>query len=70
MDAKKSTPEDIWQEPTVHYETQTEANSRQRDCANADGQETVRRLFVTATTSAPSGSEHRNILFQCHKTSS
>jgi predicted RNase H-like nuclease (RuvC/YqgF family) len=28
----------------VDCETQTEENSRQRDCANADGQETLRRL--------------------------
>jgi hypothetical protein len=44
-DAKKSKSEATSGRNTkVHSETQTEAKSRQRDCANADGQEIVRRL--------------------------
>ena len=44
-DAKKSKPEATSGSNTkVDCETQTEANSRQRDYTNADGQETVRRL--------------------------
>ena len=44
-DAKKSKPEATSGRNTkVDGKTQTEANSRQRDCANADGHETVRRL--------------------------
>ena len=44
-DAKKSKPEATSGSNTkVDCETQTEENSRQRDCANADGQETLRRL--------------------------
>ena len=44
-DAKKSKPQATSCRNTkVDCETQTKANSRQRDCANADRQETVRRL--------------------------
>jgi hypothetical protein len=44
-DTKKSKPEATSGSNTkVDCETQTEENSRQRDCANADGQETLRRL--------------------------
>jgi hypothetical protein len=44
-DAKKSKPEAVFGTNTrVSCETQTEANSRQRDCANVDEQETQRRL--------------------------
>ena len=44
-DAKKLKPEDTSGRNTkADCETQTEANSRQRDCANADEQETVRKL--------------------------
>ena len=44
-DTKKSKPEATsGKKNKVDCETQTEANSRQRDCANADEQEAVRRL--------------------------
>jgi hypothetical protein len=44
-DAKKSKPEATSGRNTkVDCETQTEANSRQRDCASADEKKTVRRL--------------------------
>ena len=44
-DVKKSEPEATSGRNTkVDCETQTEANGRQRDCANAKEQETVRRL--------------------------
>jgi hypothetical protein len=44
-DMKKSKPEAAFGTNTrVSYETQTEASSRQRDCANVDEQETQRRL--------------------------
>jgi hypothetical protein len=44
-DAKKSKPEATSGRNTkVDYETQTESNSRQRDCARADEKKTVRRL--------------------------
>jgi predicted RNase H-like nuclease (RuvC/YqgF family) len=42
---KKSNPEATpGRNSKVDCETQTEENSRQRNCANADGQETLRRL--------------------------
>lgn len=44
-DANKSKPEATsGRTNKVDCETQTEANNRQRECANADEQETVRRL--------------------------